>query len=174
MNANYNSNKHSENQVNKNYKFRLTSVFEQPPRVKTSSSPHNRVIISNMSKNDLNNNLMMPNIVTNYNIQNINTLDNEKLKEELIKVKSDLNKKNREYNMIKIGYNKLDGENKKNMKVIDEIIEEVSKQKQHQNPESNADLNENELKNLIANTNFSPNFLIKIKEVHIVIKYCYV
>jgi len=164
MKTNYSSNKNNDSQIYKNYKFRLTSVFDQPPRLKTSSSPKRNRNANFISKNESNNQpLIIPNIVTNYNIQNINAWDVDKLKEELILVKNELNKRNKDYNAIKIAYTKLDTENKKNVKIIEEILEEASKQKII--PDYlERNVSEHELKNAAAN--ISGNNLFKLKEVN--------
>jgi hypothetical protein len=162
MNTNSSSNK-NENPIQKNLKYRLTSVFDQPPRVKTSSSP-NRINFQ-VTKIEPTNQAMMPSIVTNYNIQNINTYDTDKLKEELIKSKSELNKRNKEYNAIKIAFNKVDSENKKSVKIIEDILEEAMKQNPSFSADPNSFLNTNDIKNLVANSTISPSLFFKLKEV---------
>ena len=151
MNANYTSHKPNETQVNKNFKFRLTSIFDQPPpRVKTSSSPTRSMNPNFIPKYENNNNqLIIPTIVTNYNIQNINTWDVDKLKEELILVKNELNKRSKEHSSIKISYTKLEAENKRYVKIIEEVLEEASKQKI--TPDVAKNFTEQEVKNAAAN-----------------------
>jgi hypothetical protein len=162
MNTNFNSNK-NENLIQKTLKYRLTSVFDQPPRVKTSSSPNRKIF--HVIKNELTNNVMMPNIVTNYNIQNINLHDTDRLKDELIKAKSELNKRNKEYNAIKVAFNKVDSENKKSVKIIEEILEEAIRQNPTLSGDPTSLLNENDIKNLVGNSTISSSLFFKLKEV---------
>jgi hypothetical protein len=125
-------------------------------RVKTSGSPsHYTNALSTKSG-------IMPKIVTNYNIQNLVITDVERLKEETIKLKNELNKRNKEYNGIKIAFLKLDSENKKNMRIIEDILEEATRQKYQANNELETDL-----KNLI-HTNISTNSLNRLKESNII------
>jgi len=49
------------------------------------------------------------------------------LQEELINYKNEINKKNKELHNIKISFIKLDEENKKNIKIMEEIIIEAGR-----------------------------------------------
>lgn len=84
-------------------------------------------------------------------------MDNDKLKEELIKYKNELNKKSKECHSIKIAFLKLDTENKKNIKIIEEVLQEASKQKGEEE--------EGDWKNLISSTNMNFITINKLKEV---------
>jgi hypothetical protein len=146
---------------------RTNSVYDKP-RVKTSSSPNRMPLIKeyNMKmKSSLYSNV--PTVVTNYNIQNLKTMDQDKLQEELIKSKNELNKRNKDYHSLKISYLKLDSENKRNIKIIEEILEEASKQKSNpqNNKERKSEEDESELKNILANTHVSMSNVYKLKEV---------
>lgn len=89
-----------------------------------------------------------------YNIQNISTTDNDKLKDELLKIKLELNKKNKEHHALKIAYKKLDEENKRNIRVIEEILAQADKRLM-ENPEEEMGIN-----------NFSPLDIFRLKETH--------
>jgi len=162
MNTNFNSNK-NENPIQKTLKCRLSSVFDQQPRLKTSSSPNRKNF--QVIKGESTNNVIMPNIVTNYNIQNINLHDTDRLKDELIKVKSELNKRNKEYNAIKVAFNKVDLENKKSVKIIEEILEEAIRQNPALSSEPNSFINENDIKTLVGNSTITSSLFFKLKEV---------
>jgi hypothetical protein len=123
------------------------------PKLKNSPSPDRRALTS-MAKMKI-----VPGVVTNYNIQNLNVMDTEKLKEELIKCKNEMNKKNKEFHMLKIAYLKLDSENKRNLKIIEEVLQEAARQK---GDEIEEDQN---VKNLLADTLISSFHVGKLKEV---------
>jgi hypothetical protein len=136
------------------------------PRVKTSGSPNtmplikeygqggNVAVANNFATTRQSHNL---HLVSNYNIQNLNIMDNDKLKEELIKYKNELNKKSKECHSLKIAFLKLDAENKKNIKIIEEVLQEASKQKGEEE--------ESDWKNLIASTHMNINTINKLKDV---------
>jgi len=136
------------------------------PRVKTSGSPNSMPLIKEYGQtgnvafaNNFGTTRQSQNLhlVSNYNIQNLNIMDNDKLKEELIKYKNELNKKSKECHSIKIAFLKLDTENKKNIKIIEEVLQEASKQKGEEE--------EGDWKNLISSTNMNFITINKLKEV---------
>ncbi len=100
----------------------------------------------------------------NYNLQNppqdivYNSLKQEKLREELINSKNQMNKKNKEFHVMKIAYNKLDEENRKNSKLMQDLMEEYEKSKREG----------------VYNENYN-NSILKLKEVASfkLVKYCY-
>ena len=122
-------------------KYELNDRLIPDKRVKTSSSP-NRMPLIGFKKNVSN----IPNVVTNYNIQNLNLMDKDKLNEELIKCKNELNKKNKECHTLKIAFSKLDLENKRSVKIIEEVLEEASKKYGDENNNY-----ESEIKNILSN-----------------------
>lgn len=126
------------------------------PRVKVSNSPEKRAMTS-MAKLKI-----IPGVVTNYNIQNLNVMDSDKLKEELIKSKNEINRKNKEYHMLKIAYLKLDNENKRNLKIIEEVLNEAARQKGEIEQEDQS------VKNLLADTLVSSFHVSKLKEVSLI------
>lgn len=63
----------------------------------------------------------------NYNMNNTNCMDVEQLRDELIKVKSEYNKKNQDYHQLKIAYGKLNETNLENCKVIEKLIKEANR-----------------------------------------------
>ena len=63
----------------------------------------------------------------NYNMNNTNCMDVEQLRDELIKVKSEYNKKNQDYHQLKIAYAKLNETNLENCKVIEKLIKEANR-----------------------------------------------
>ena len=57
-------------------------------------------------------------------INNVNYIDVDKYRDELIKLKQELNKRNKEYQDLKVEYAKLEKENKSNLKILELIINE--------------------------------------------------
>ncbi len=152
------------NTLNNFYKtnntFKVTKTGFNPmaqtgdlPRVKNSTSPKKRAMTT-LAKVKI-----VPSVVTNYNIQNLNIMDSDKLKEELIKTKNETNKRNKEFHMLKIAYLKLDSENKRNLKIIEEVLQECAKQKGEMDEEDPS------VKNLLQNTLVSAFHVNKLKEV---------
>ena len=73
--------------------------------------------------------LLRNNLRHNYSekkliINSINYIDVDKYRDELIKLKQELNKRNKEYQDLKVEYAKLEKENKSNLKLIELIINE--------------------------------------------------
>ena len=73
--------------------------------------------------------LLRNNLRHNYSekkliINNVNYIDVDKYRDELIKLKQELNKRNKEYQDLKVEYAKLEKENKSNLKLIELIINE--------------------------------------------------
>ena len=67
-------------------------------------------------------------------INSVNYIDVDKYRDELIKLKQELNKRNKEYQDLKVEYLKLAKENKSNIKLMELIIcESDSNSKQNQN-----------------------------------------
>ena len=82
-----------------------------------------------------------------------------------------MNKKNKEFHNMKISYLKLDEENKKNIKIIEEIIIESGRnQKNSELIKMNQDELELEIKNIISISNPSDKLLLKLKEVNFFLK----
>ena len=95
-------------------------------------------------------------------INNVNYLDIDKYRDELIKLKQELNKRNKEYQDLKVEYLKLEKENKSNIKMMELIIcESNSNSKSNQNLNM-SDLNDNNKNNMDDNkNNISNNMLLK-------------
>lgn len=86
--------------------------------------------------------------------------------EELINHKNELNKKNKEFHNLKISFLKLDEENKKNIKIIEDIIIEAGRgKKDGEMSNLSPEELENEIKNIMAYTHPSDKMLYKLKEV---------
>jgi len=71
---------------------------------------------------------------------------------------------------MKIAYIKLDEENKKNIKIIEEIIIETGRnQKNSELIKMNQEELENEIKNMMTISNPSEKTLFKLKEVYYIL-----
>ena len=94
-------------------------------------------------------------------INNVNYIDVDKYRDELIKLKQELNKRNKEYQELKVEYLKLEKDNKSNLKLIELIICESDS-----NGISNNVMNTNPFYNLNDNNkvNFEDNLMFKEKE----------
>ena len=94
-------------------------------------------------------------------INNVNYIDVDKYRDELIKLKQELNKRNKEYQELKVEYLKLEKDNKSNLKLIELIICESDS-----NGTSNNVMNTNPFYNLNDNNkvNFEDNLMFKEKE----------
>ena len=94
-------------------------------------------------------------------INNINYIDIDKYRDELIKLKQELNKRNKEYQELKVEYLKLEKDNKSNLKLIELIICESDS-----SGTSNNVMNTNPFYNLNDNNkvNFEDNLMFKEKE----------
>jgi hypothetical protein len=143
--------------------MRLLTNGDQP-RVRTSGSPNRMPLIKEYGQGTANQGMQLPSprqtglhFVSNYNIQNLNVMDADKLKEELIKSKNELNKKHKEVHSLRISFFKLDAENRKNIKIIEEVLQEASKQRGEEE--------DSDWKNMIANTYVSLNTVNKLREV---------
>jgi len=90
----------------------------------------------------------------------------DKLQEELINYKNDLNKKNKELHSVKIAFMKLDEENKKNLKIIEEIIIESGRGKGELAKMSPEEL-DFEIKNIMEYTHPSDKMVYKLREVNL-------
>jgi hypothetical protein len=142
------------------------SLMEQS-RVKTSSSPTRMPAIKDMNPGKSKfNSSSSPAVTSNYNIQNLKIMDPDKLQEELIKAKSELNRKVKELHSLKILYIKLDNENKRNVRIIEEVLDEATRLRALNNSKDRNLEDESNIKNLIANTYFSDFTLNKLKEVN--------
>ena len=87
----------------------------------------------------LRNNLHKNNSEKRLIINNVNYIDVDKYRDELIKLKQELNKRNKEYQDLKVEYTKLENEYKSNLKLIELIINESN---------SNEDLNSSGIINI--------------------------
>ena len=94
-------------------------------------------------------------------INNVNYIDVDKYRDELIKLKQELNKRNKEYQELKVEYLKLEKDNKSNLKLIELIICESDS-----SGTSNNVMNTNPFYNLNNNNkvNFEDNLMFKEKE----------
>ena len=94
-------------------------------------------------------------------INNVNYVDVDKCRDELIKLKQELNKRNKEYQELKVEYLKLEKDNKSNLKLIELIICESDS-----SGTSNNVMNTNPFYNLNDNNkvNFEDNLMFKEKE----------
>ena len=94
-------------------------------------------------------------------INNVNYIDVDKYRDELIKLKQELNKRNKEYQELKVEYLKLEKDNKSNLKLIELIICESDS-----SGTSNNVMNTNPFYNLNDNNkvNFEDNLMFKEKE----------
>jgi hypothetical protein len=82
--------------------------------------------------------------------------------------KNEFNKKNKELHNLKIAYIKLDEENKKNIKIIEEIIIETGRnQKNSELVKMDQEMLESEIRNMMTMSNPSEKTLFKLKEVKI-------
>lgn len=98
-------------------------------------------------------------------INNVNYIDVDKYRDELIKLKQELNKRNKEYQDLKVEYLKLEKENKSNIKLMELILYESNS---NTNPNQNVNMsevinnNDNNKNNLEDNpNNKTGNMLIK-------------
>ena len=99
-------------------------------------------------------------------INNVNYIDVDKYRDELIKLKQELNKRNKEYQELKVEYLKLEKNNKSNLKLIELIICESDS-----SGTSNNVMNTNPFYNLNDNNkvNFEDNLMFKEKENDIIL-----
>ena len=72
-------------------------------------------------------------------INNVNYIDVDKYRDELIKLKQELNKRNKEYQDLKVEYLKLEKENKSNIKLMELILYESNS---NTNPNQNVNMSE--------------------------------
>lgn len=82
----------------------------------------------------------------------------------MINYKNEINKKNKEFHSLKIAFLKLDEENKKNVKIIEDIIIEAGRGKGDIVKMTPEDL-EIEIKNIMNYTHPSEKLILKLKEV---------
>ncbi len=84
----------------------------------------------------------------------------------MINYKNEINKKNKEIHNMKIAFMKLDEENKKNIKIIEEIIIEAGRTiKDGDIFKMNAEELENEIRHIMTYTHPSDKMIYKLKEV---------
>lgn len=95
-------------------------------------------------------------------INSVNYIDIDKYRDELIKLKQELNKRNKEYQDLKVEYLKLAKENKSNIKLMELIIcESDSNSKQNQNMNIYDAINDNNKNNIDDNINKVNNIPLK-------------
>ena len=95
-------------------------------------------------------------------INSVNYIDVDKYLDELIKLKQELNKRNKEYQDLKVEYLKLAKENKSNIKLMELIIcESDSNSKQNQNMNIYDAINDNNKNNIDDNINKVNNIPLK-------------
>jgi hypothetical protein len=81
-------------------------------------------------------------------------------------LKNEINKKNKEFHNLKIAYFKLDEENKKNVKIVDEIIQSYGRNtKTVDLNKMKSDDYENEIKNILSMGIPSEKTLLRLNEV---------
>ena len=87
-------------------------------------------------------------------INNVNYIDVDKYRDEVIKLKQELNKRNKEYQDLKVECLKLGKENKSNMKLMELVLYES-----RLNAKDNQNLNISEIINMNDNNknNFDDN-----------------
>ena len=146
----------------------VKNSYNDLPRGRTSMSPNRNSGLSDIMKKNRKSKLPLVNGVNNpYKL-----MDTDKLNEELIQYKNEINKKNKEFNYLKISYNKLDEDNKKNIRIIEEIILESGRnQRNSQLINMNQEELENEIKNIFSISNPSEKMLNKLKEVNSIINF---
>ena len=100
-------------------------------------------------------------------INNVNYLDVDKYRDELIKLKQELNKRNKEYQELKVECQKLGKENKSNMKLMELVLYESkinTKPNQNLNISDIIKMNDNNKNNVDENANHKVNNMINLKE----------
>lgn len=63
----------------------------------------------------------------NYNMNNLSNVDCDNLREELLRIKSDFNKKNQEFHCLRIAYKKVETENQEITSLVEELLTEANK-----------------------------------------------
>jgi len=89
----------------------------------------------------------------------------DKLQEELIKHKNEINKKNKELHNLRIAFIKLDEENKKNIKIIQEIITAAGRSSKSESGKVTPEELEKEIKQTLEYTHPTEKVLLRLKEV---------
>ena len=100
-------------------------------------------------------------------INNVNYVDLDKYRDELIKLKQELNKRNKEYQELKVECQKLGKENKSNMKLMELVLYESklnTKPNQNLNISDIIKMNDNNKNNVDENANHKVNNMINLKE----------
>ena len=100
-------------------------------------------------------------------INNVNYVDVDKYRDELIKLKQELNKRNKEYQELKVECQKLGKENKSNMKLMELVLYESklnTKPNQNLNISDIIKMNNNNKNNVDENANHKVNNMINLKE----------
>ena len=97
-------------------------------------------------------------------INNVNYIDIDKYRDELIKLKQELNKRNKEYQELKVEYLKLENENKSNLKLMELIVYESNANNTQSSQTMNiSEMNNNDNINLINedinNNNYKTNII---------------
>lgn len=81
-------------------------------------------------------------------------------------MKCEVNKKNKEMHSMKIAFVKLDDENKKNIRILEEVIIEANRnRKKMETVKYSSDEMENEIKNVLTYHTPSDKLLTKLMEV---------
>ena len=90
----------------------------------------------------------------------------EKLNEEIKNMKLEVNKKNKEIHSMKIQFVKLDDENKKNIRILEEVIIEANRnRKKMETVKYSAEDLEHEIKKILTYATPSDRLLSKLMEV---------
>ena len=100
-------------------------------------------------------------------INNVNYVDVDKYRDELIKLKQELNKRNKEYQELKVQCQKLGKENKSKMKLMELVLYESklnTKPNQNLNISDIIKMNDNNKNNVDENANHKVNNMINLKE----------
>ena len=119
-------------------------------------------IIQQIFEKKLRRNISSGNYYDNYNNNSYydnNNYDFEKLREEILRVKGEYNKKCKELHSIKIAYNKLENDYKNNLNMIERLLDEADKNmlEKIESAEDFENYNNNNINNNISNNNFNNN-----------------
>ena len=104
-------------------------------------------------------------------INNVNYIDVDKYRDEVIKLKQELNKRNKEYQDLKVECLKLGKENKSNMKLMELVLYESrlnSKDNQNLNISEIINMNDNNKNNFDDNPNKKVNNMVLKEDKNII------
>ena len=104
-------------------------------------------------------------------INNVNYIDVDKYRDEVIKLKQELNKRNKEYQDLKVECLKLGKENKSNMKLMELVLYESrlnTKDNQNLNISEIINMNDNNKNNFDDNPNKKVNNMVLKEDKNII------